>query len=159
MEVSVKDKSAFASNKVGFYIDSIQFKTYPCWKPWATRENLKVITPTSNVYIEDYTGQLENKYLIDDPSNQANGPSEWVLNISKQYWQPSSIKQKVQFMILHQINIPLLQLRKMYISLTEIMNAFLLAKVNKEQFLLYSNIIILRELLEKKMHHFIHLTW
>ena len=84
----------FASNEVGFYIDSIQFKTYPCWKPWATRENLKVITPTSSVYIEDYTGQLENKYLIDDPSNQANGPSEWVLNISKQYWQPSSIKQK-----------------------------------------------------------------
>lgn len=84
----------FASNEVGFYVDAIQFKTYPCWKPWATRENLKVITPTSNVYIEDFTGQLENKYMIDDPSLQANGPSEWVLNISKQYWQPSSIMQK-----------------------------------------------------------------
>jgi len=84
----------FSTESNSFYFDNAVLESYPCWSPWSPRKNLKIITNTTNFYEENYIGQITNKYIIIDPENSENSPSDWKFNISNSPSWGDSIEQK-----------------------------------------------------------------
>ena len=92
----------FVNGNKGFYFDNFKIEPIKCWTPYKPKKDLLLITDRANIYDEDYVGQLKKKFIIKDPINSINGPSEWnyqkeVLGREKVIVQKSEIADRSIF--------------------------------------------------------------
>merc|ERR1711957_723360 len=73
--------SVFINGVNGFFFDDLKVEPLVCWTPWETRADVIPLNPNSNIFTEDFLGNLEERYEIIDVSEsvQKEGPSNWSM--------------------------------------------------------------------------------
>ena len=84
----------FSNNLDGVFFDNFNMNTHQCWVPWKARENITVITPSTNYYYENFTGIIANKYIVSDSEESENSPSNYQLIVPKRGVSIYSLDQK-----------------------------------------------------------------
>ena len=70
----------FVNMMEGFYFDNLQVVANRCWTPWIPSKGLKIATPLSAVYYENFSGTFSEKFNSQDSDAMQDGPSEWKMN-------------------------------------------------------------------------------
>ena len=69
----------FVNNSSGVYFDGLNLNSLPCWNPWTTKKHITIISPSTNYYLENFSGIIQNKFKLVDPEEVENGPSDYVI--------------------------------------------------------------------------------
>lgn len=83
----------FVNNAQGFYFDNFIITPVKCWTPWQPMKDFSIITPTSSVYNEDFSGSIAEKFITVDPEENVDGPSDWKLNCFHTSTNPAGLSQ------------------------------------------------------------------
>lgn len=66
----------------GVYFDKLNMKALPCWTPWQSRKDIKIVSDKVNSYKEDFKGNIERSYQNIDSPNSLNGPSVFSMKMA-----------------------------------------------------------------------------
>ena len=69
----------FVNGLDGFYFDELKIKPIECYSPWQPIPYLEILNIHTNIYAEDFIGNIKEKYTVVDIEEQNNrdGPSKW----------------------------------------------------------------------------------
>lgn len=84
----------FINNIKGFLFDDLKVEPLKCWTPWQPKEKLKILNINTNIYSEEFTGNLFEKYYKSESEEnlEKDGPASWEL--VNDYIEHSYILQK-----------------------------------------------------------------
>lgn len=79
--------SVFVNGINGFFFDGLKVEPLVCWTPWEPKTQLIALNPNSNVFTEDFQGNIEERYIIIDSNenSQKDGPSMWSMVFEDQF--------------------------------------------------------------------------
>lgn len=71
----------FVNSLAGFFFDEFQIKPLRCFSPWQPNPTIEIHNIHTNIYTEDFSGNIYEKYTIIDieESNNREGPSSWSI--------------------------------------------------------------------------------
>lgn len=69
----------FVNGMNGFYFDNLIVKPERCWSQWTPKKDIKIMTVNANIYIEDFRGDIADKFKLIDPDSAENGPGHYTL--------------------------------------------------------------------------------
>lgn len=86
----------FINGLAGFYFDELKVKPLECFSSWQPNPNIDIRNVHTNIYVEDFKGNINEKYTIIDieEDNNRNGPSKWEIiddNIGEQAIRQDSL--------------------------------------------------------------------
>jgi len=77
-----KGTAGFLVNGVsGFFFDDFEITAEKCFSPWQPNPNMEIHNINTNIYVENFTGNIVEKYTIIDIEESYNreGPSNWQI--------------------------------------------------------------------------------
>jgi len=69
----------FVNGLDGFFFDELKIDPLECFSPWQPIPYLEITNINTNIYVENYTGNINEKYTIVDIEEQYSreGPAKW----------------------------------------------------------------------------------
>jgi hypothetical protein len=71
----------FVNGLAGFYFDEFTVKPIECFSPWQPKPQIEIHNSNTNIYIEDFSGNIRDKYTIIEIEETyiREGPSDWII--------------------------------------------------------------------------------